>query len=49
MTKKLWEVTKTLYEIAATPLTYVITKWLKRVEKEEHYDYDVNYNPFLLK
>ncbi|MGD9155933.1 MAG: queuosine precursor transporter [Bacillota bacterium] len=40
---------KTLYEIAATPLTYAITKWLKRVEQEDHYDYDANYNPFLLK
>jgi uncharacterized integral membrane protein (TIGR00697 family) len=40
---------KTLYEIAATPLTYAATGWLKRVEREDHYDYNANYNPFLLK
>jgi uncharacterized integral membrane protein (TIGR00697 family) len=40
---------KTLYEIAATPLTYAVTGWLKRVEREDHYDYGANYNPFLLK
>ncbi len=39
---------KTLYEIAATPLTYVITGWLKRREQVDHYDYTVNYNPFSL-
>ena len=40
---------KTLYEIAATPLTYAVTGWLKRREAEDHYDYNANYNPFLLK
>lgn len=40
---------KTFYEIAATPLTYAVTGWLKRREAEDHYDYNVNYNPFLLK
>jgi uncharacterized integral membrane protein (TIGR00697 family) len=40
---------KTLYEIAATPLTYLITNWLKRREVEDHFDYGANYNPFLLK
>jgi uncharacterized integral membrane protein (TIGR00697 family) len=40
---------KTLYEIAATPLTYAATGWLKRVEREDHYDYDANYNPFVVK
>lgn len=40
---------KTLYEIAATPLTYLVVKWLKRKENEDHFDYDANYNPFLLK
>lgn len=39
---------KTLYEIAATPLTYAITGWLKRREQVDHYDYTVNYNPFSL-
>lgn len=40
---------KTLYEIAATPLTYAATGWLKRVEREDHYDYEANYNPFVVK
>ena len=40
---------KTLYEILATPLTYFLTGWLKRREGVDHYDYDANYNPFLLK
>ena len=40
---------KTLYEIAATPLTYLVVKWLKHKENEDHFDYDANYNPFLLK
>lgn len=40
---------KTIYEIAATPLTYAVTGWLKRREAEDHYDYNVNYNPFSLK
>lgn len=39
---------KTLYEIAATPLTYAVTGWLKRREAEDHYDYKVDYNPFRL-
>lgn len=40
---------KTLYEIAATPLTYKAVKWLKKREAEDHYDYEVNYNPFRLR
>lgn len=40
---------KTGYEIIATPLTYAITNWLKNREKEDHYDYKANYNPFMLK
>jgi uncharacterized integral membrane protein (TIGR00697 family) len=40
---------KTIYEIIATPLTYAVTAWLKRHEKEDHYDYNADYNPFLLK
>lgn len=39
-------VLKTLYEIAATPFTYIIAAWLKRVEGEDKFDYDVSYNPF---
>ncbi len=40
---------KTGYEILATPLTYTITRWLKKIENEDHYDYEANYNPFVLK
>lgn len=40
---------KTGYEIIATPLTYVVTNWLKQQENEDHYDYHANYNPFVLK
>lgn len=37
---------KTLYEIAATPLTYVFVNWLKRVEQEDYFDTGTNFNPF---
>lgn len=40
---------KTMYEVIATPLTYTITRWLKNKEREDHYDYEANYNPFILK
>ena len=40
---------KTGYEIVATPFTYLVTGWLKKAEQEDHYDYDADYNPFLLK
>jgi len=39
-------VLKTLYEIVATPFTYLAVGWLKRVEQEDKYDHDVSYNPF---
>lgn len=39
---------KTSYEILATPLTYAATGWLKRTEREDKYDYGVDYNPFRL-
>ncbi|HBF40091.1 MAG TPA: transporter [Firmicutes bacterium] len=40
---------KTLYEIAATPLTYKVIGWLKKHENEDYYDYHADYNPFTLK
>ena len=40
---------KTSFEIAATPVTYRVVNWLKRKEEEDHYDYGVNYNPFIIK
>ena len=39
---------KVAYETAATPLTYLIVGWLKKVEKSDNFDWEVNYNPFRL-
>jgi uncharacterized integral membrane protein (TIGR00697 family) len=36
-------------EILFTPITYILTSWLKRQEKEDFYDVDTNFNPFALK
>src|SRR5579875_2051167 len=36
---------KTLYEIVATPLTYVVVNRLKRAEKIDTFDYDTNFSP----
>ena len=41
----LWKVT---YEIATTPLTYLLVRWIKRREQLDVFDYDVKYNPFRL-
>ncbi|MGE5558793.1 MAG: queuosine precursor transporter [Bacillota bacterium] len=40
---------KTGVEIFFTPATYRIVGWLKREEAEDHYDYGVDYNPFLIR
>ncbi|MCS7219697.1 MAG: queuosine precursor transporter [Anaerolineae bacterium] len=39
---------KCIYEAVATPITYVIVNYLKRVEREDYYDYDTDFNPFKL-
>ncbi|MDJ0625878.1 MAG: queuosine precursor transporter [Candidatus Caenarcaniphilales bacterium] len=39
---------KVTWEVFATPLTYAIVDWLKKAEKEDFYDYETNYNPFVL-
>jgi queuosine precursor transporter len=39
---------KVIWEIIATPLTYKIVGFLKRVEHEDHFDRDTNFNPFTL-
>jgi uncharacterized integral membrane protein (TIGR00697 family) len=41
-------VLKVLWEILATPATYKIVAFLKRVENEDHYDYQTNFSPFSL-
>ena len=40
---------KVLYEILATPLTYLVVNALKRLEKVDFYDRDTNFNPIKLK
>lgn len=37
------------WETLATPLTYRIVGWLKRVESEDYYDRNTDFNPFTLK
>lgn len=39
---------KSAYEAAATPLTYAAVGFLKRAEREDHYDYDTDFSPFRL-
>ena len=40
---------KVAWETAATPLTYKIVGFLKRVEHEDYYDRGTDFNPFSLK
>ena len=40
---------KSAYETIATPVTYAIVGFLKRTEREDHYDYQTDFNPFRLK
>jgi uncharacterized integral membrane protein (TIGR00697 family) len=39
---------KVLWEILATPFTYLIVGFLKRAEHEDFYDKDTDFNPFSL-
>ena len=39
---------KSAYEAIATPLTYAVTNYLKRIEGIDTYDYDTNFNPIAL-
>lgn len=41
-------VTKTAVEVVFTPLTYLIVGFLKRVEHEDYYDRNTDFNPFKL-
>jgi queuosine precursor transporter len=36
------------WEVLATPLTYRVVAFLKRVEREDYYDYDTDFTPFSL-
>lgn len=40
---------KVLWEVAATPVTYLIVGFLKRAEREDFYDKNTDFNPFTLK
>lgn len=40
---------KVLYEIAVTPITYIVIKKIKKVEQLDTFDHGVKYNPFSLK
>lgn len=39
---------KSIYEAAATPLTYMIVNWLKSAENQDVFDRDTDFNPFRL-
>ena len=39
---------KVLYEVIATPFTYQIVNFLKRIENEDYYDRETNFNPLLI-
>jgi queuosine precursor transporter len=40
---------KVAWEVAMTPITYRVVAFLKRVENEDYYDKNTNFNPFTLK
>jgi uncharacterized integral membrane protein (TIGR00697 family) len=40
---------KVLWEVIATPVTYRVVNFLKRVENEDYYDRGTDFNPFTLK
>lgn len=39
--------TKVVYEVLATPLTYLVVGWLKRVEQVDTFDTATNFSPFI--
>jgi uncharacterized integral membrane protein (TIGR00697 family) len=39
---------KVLWEVLATPFTYLIVGFLKRAENEDYYDKETDFNPFTL-
>ena len=40
---------KVLWEVVATPATYKIVAFLKRVEREDYFDRNTDFNPFILR
>ncbi len=39
---------KVVYEVVATPLTYLVVNWLKRSEGVDFFDRKTNFNPFAI-
>ncbi|MFM8441703.1 MAG: queuosine precursor transporter [Acidobacteriota bacterium] len=39
---------KVLWEVLATPITYIVVNFLKRAEQEDYYDRETNFTPFSL-
>jgi len=39
---------KVLFEAIATPFTYAVVNYLKKNEAIDTYDYETNFNPFLI-
>jgi uncharacterized integral membrane protein (TIGR00697 family) len=39
---------KVFWEILATPLTYKVVGFLKKAEREDYFDTETNFNPFIL-
>ncbi|MHB2009793.1 MAG: queuosine precursor transporter, partial [Acidobacteriaceae bacterium] len=39
-------ITKVIYEILATPLTYAVVGWLKNTEQSDAFDVHSSFNPF---
>jgi uncharacterized PurR-regulated membrane protein YhhQ (DUF165 family) len=37
---------KVSIEVLMTPVTYGVVRWLKRVENEDYYDRETDFNPF---
>jgi uncharacterized integral membrane protein (TIGR00697 family) len=40
---------KVIVEVVMLPVSYCVVRFLKRAEGVDHYDYDTNFNPFLLR
>lgn len=40
---------KVLWEVVATPFTYKIVRFLKRIEREDYFDWKTDFTPFSLK
>lgn len=40
---------KVIVETVMTPITYYVVRKLKKAENEDHYDYDTNFNPLIIK